>query len=61
MIDDTLKKQRFVAQKCPNCNGYTTVTFKRLPCPVCRAKGFLIIDQETGVTVDDENNEKPDS
>jgi len=51
-------KRKFVPFRCPNCNGFTTVTHQRLPCPVCKARGYVVIDQETGIPVDNNNYEK---
>lgn len=47
-------KIRFLPIRCPNCNGYGTVTSKRLTCHSCKGKGFVVIDQETGLAVIDE-------
>ncbi len=39
-------KPQFVAQKCPVCNGWGTVSFKRLTCHACIGKGFVLIPAE---------------
>jgi DnaJ-class molecular chaperone len=31
------------AQKCPVCNGHTTVNFGRKVCEACKGKGYLIL------------------
>lgn len=41
-------KTKFAPFRCPNCNGWGTVTFKKVTCHACNGKGFVIIDQETG-------------
>ena len=57
MIDDDLRK-RFIPFKCPNCNGYGTVSYGKKVCQVCHGKGMVIIDQETGLPVDDDDDKK---
>jgi RecJ-like exonuclease len=47
----------FTVKKCPNCNGYTTVSFGKRVCPVCKGKGVLVIDNMTGKLVVDDDNE----
>ena len=39
-------KQKYVAQKCPVCNGCGTVSFKRVPCHACFGKGYIMIPTE---------------
>ena len=39
-------KPKFVAQKCPNCNGFGTCGFDRHPCPSCKGAGVLYIPAE---------------
>lgn len=54
---------RFQPLKCPNCNGYTTVSYGKRICPTCKGKGFIVIDQQTGLPVmnnDDESTTNPD-
>lgn len=31
--------------KCPNCNGYGTVTKERRPCHSCGGKGVIFVPQ----------------
>jgi len=60
MTDEQLRYKPFT---CPNCNGYTTVSYGKRPCPTCKARGFLVIDQQTGLPVkdnDDENKNNQD-
>ena len=54
MNDDI--KLRFQPFKCPNCNGYKTVSYGKYPCPTCKARGFLVIDQKTGLPVLDDDD-----
>lgn len=44
-------KLRFTPIRCPNCNGWGTVTNARKTCHSCRGKGFIVIDQDTGLSV----------
>ena len=37
---------KVVAQKCPVCNGWGTVSFKRVTCHACEGKGYLVIPLE---------------
>lgn len=32
-----------IAQRCPVCNGWGTVSFKRIKCHACDGKGFILI------------------
>lgn len=51
----TEENKPFTAQKCPNCNGYTTVSFGKRICPVCKGKGAVVIDNMTGKLVVDDD------
>jgi DnaJ-class molecular chaperone len=44
---------RFLPFRCPNCNGYGTVTKERVKCHTCNGKGMVVVDQETGKPIDD--------
>ena len=33
----------YVAQKCPVCNGWGTVSFKKIECHACLGRGYLLI------------------
>lgn len=50
MIDEqvftTQLKPKYIAQKCPVCNGWGTVSFKRIICHACNGKGFILIPTE---------------
>ena len=39
---------KFIPFKCPVCNGFKTVSFAKIPCESCQAKGYLLINQDTG-------------
>lgn len=58
MTDDDPKEQRFTPFKCPNCNGYGTVSYGKKTCNVCHGKGMVVIDQKTGLQVDDDDDSK---
>jgi len=45
VFESQLNPQR-IAQKCPVCNGWGTVSFKRATCHACRGKGFILIPAE---------------
>ena len=51
-------KARYVPFKCPNCNGYGTVSYGKYVCKVCKGKGFIIIDQKTGLPVNDDDDKQ---
>lgn len=51
-MDEYIKKPRFIPFKCVNCNGFTTVGYDKRVCPTCKGKGFITVDQETGLSVD---------
>lgn len=36
-------KPKYLAQKCPVCNGWGTVSFKKVQCHACSGKGFVLI------------------
>jgi DnaJ-class molecular chaperone len=36
-------KPQYIAQKCPVCSGWGTVSFKRITCHACGGKGFILI------------------
>ena len=40
---EQLPTPKYLAQKCPVCNGFGTVSFKRILCHACGGKGFLEI------------------
>jgi RecJ-like exonuclease len=55
-----MSDELFTIKKCPNCNGYTTVSFGKRICPVCKGKGVLVIDNMTGKLVVDDGNGRLD-
>lgn len=62
MTNDDNSEYRFVPFKCPNCNGYGTVSYGKKICQVCDGKGMVVIDQKTGLQVnDDDENENKDN
>lgn len=42
-LPDSDIKASYEAQKCPVCNGWGTVSFKRVTCHACEGKGFILI------------------
>ena len=55
-MEDT-QTLRFSPTKCPVCNGFGTVKHGQLVCGACNGRGFVVIDQKTGLTVEHTNNE----
>lgn len=43
---------RFTNLKCVVCNSFGTVTHKRIKCHGCNGKGYIIIDNRTGLPVE---------
>lgn len=39
-------KPQYIAQRCPVCNGWGTVSFKRIACHACEGKGYITIPTE---------------
>lgn len=48
---------RFIPFRCPNCKGHKTVSYGKYPCGVCKEKGVLVVDQETGLPVKDDEED----
>ena len=42
---------KFSAQKCPVCNGFGTLRYGQRVCQACKGKGFVVINNETGLPV----------
>ena len=42
---------KYSAQRCPVCNGFGTVSNKRVKCHGCSGRGFVTIDNESGLPV----------
>jgi DnaJ-class molecular chaperone len=43
---------KYTAQKCPVCNSFGTLQYGKVTCHGCRGRGFIIIDNRTGMPVD---------
>ncbi|MDO8658155.1 MAG: hypothetical protein Q7K55_05415 [Candidatus Levybacteria bacterium] len=41
-----------IAQRCPVCNGWGTVSFKQITCHACNGKGFILIPIEKDIKKD---------
>ncbi len=39
-------KPKYIAQRCPVCNGWRTVGNARTPCTVCEGLGYIKIPVE---------------
>ena len=39
-------KPTFIGQKCPVCNGWGTVSFRKLTCHACKGTGYILIPLE---------------
>ena len=44
----------YTAQKCPVCNGWGTVSFKRIVCHACKGLGYILIP----IKIDGENYDR---
>ena len=44
---------KFTAQKCPVCNGFGTLKYGEKICQGCNGRGFITIDNETGLPVEE--------
>lgn len=42
----------FTNLKCVVCNGFGTVTNARITCHGCHGKGYIIVDNKTGLPVE---------
>lgn len=42
---------KYQAQKCPVCNGFGTLKYGTIKCQGCHGKGFVVINNETGLPV----------
>ena len=61
---DTKIEPKYIPFKCVTCNGYGSISYGKYICKACKGKGIIVINQETGLQVnnDDENgNRKDDS
>ena len=45
------EEKKYVPFKCPNCNGYGTVSYGKKRCHACGGLGIVTIDQKTGLIV----------
>jgi len=43
---------KYTPFKCPVCNGFGTVSFKKIKCHACQGTGIVLINQETGEIYD---------
>lgn len=52
MMNDDVKleivkvKPQYIAQVCPRCNGYKTLSYGKVKCSVCGGEGFLKVPVE---------------
>lgn len=47
LLSTSQTKPQYVAQKCPVCNGWGTVSFKRVTCHACSGHGYILIPIKT--------------
>lgn len=47
MMKDTTSikqvKPQYIAQLCPRCKGYKTVSYGKIPCDMCEQLGYIKI------------------
>lgn len=48
----------FITQKCPVCNSFGTLQFGKKICHGCGGRGYIVIDNRTGLPVDIKKNEQ---
>lgn len=46
LIKIQIVKPQYIAQLCPRCNGYKTLSYGKYPCDLCNQEGFLKIPVE---------------
>lgn len=39
-------KPKYSAQKCPVCNGWGTVSYRKVTCHACSGKGYVLIETD---------------
>lgn len=39
-------KPQYIAQLCPRCKGYKTVSYGKIPCDMCEQTGYIKIPVE---------------
>jgi len=52
MNDRQIDTPKFIAQKCPVCNGFGTLSFGKKTCHGCKGSGVVVIDNDTGILID---------
>ena len=48
------KTNSYAAIKCPVCNSFGTLQYGKKVCHGCHGKGYIIIDNKTGLPVEKE-------
>lgn len=54
---DIFNPQKYSSQRCPVCNGFGTLKSGVLVCHGCKGKGFIVIDNKTGIPVERKTDE----
>lgn len=49
---------RFLNQKCGLCSGFGTLKYGTIVCPACLGRGIVVIDQQSGKIISQEDNDK---
>jgi hypothetical protein len=57
-IISPVSRPRYFAQRCPTCNGFTTVSYGTKMCQTCKGNGYVAIpleeqEEDGGNTHDD--------
>lgn len=58
-MEDTTKSSPEVhAERCPVCNGHTTVNYGRQTCKACNGKGYILVPNSLNEEGGEERNER---
>lgn len=60
-MEDRQTEINFVSQKCPVCNGFGTLKYGSITCKACNGKGFIVINNKTGLPVEVKKERKKEN
>ena len=52
MIDRQIEESQYSIHKCEVCNGFGTLSYGKKTCHACKGKGYVVINEKTGMPVD---------